>query len=280
MSIFSKIKHAFEKVGHDIEHVAKAAIHDVEGVVKTMEKDVEHILQDTMKMTEALMEGHFKEGLQDFLKVTDDVVKTGTDLATSQAKMAMSMLGDLHISKGLDKFVSGAEKELKTITDDVEKGVDSTIKTLADSTVGIATGSLQMLKDLAHGDLKAAMGDVMKVGEDVVTVAADLTPEGLAVDMASQVMVAAHIGNAKIDDLVAGAMHGNVGEMVKGAEKFAKSEVVSKVEDYAETKLASNPKTAEAASNVLPFLLLAPDVSRNHKNADNERSSHQKHAFA
>jgi len=280
MSIFSKIKHAFEKVGHDIENVAKAAIHDVEGVVKTMEKDVEHILQDTMKMTEALMEGHFKEALQDFLKTTDDVVKGAGDLVTKEATLAMSALGDLHISKGLDKFVSGAEKELKTVTDDVEKGIDSTVKTLADSTVGIATGSVQMLKDLAHGNLKAAMGDMMKVGEDLATVAADLTPEGLAVDMASQVMVAAHIGNAKIDDLVAGALHGNVGEMVKGVEQTVKSEVVSKLEDYATSKLASNPKTSDAISNVLPFVALAPDVSRNQKNTDNNRSSHHQHSFA
>jgi hypothetical protein len=280
MSIFSKIKHAFEKVGHDIEHVAKAAIHDVEGVVKTMEKYVEHILQDTMKMTEALMEGHFKEALQDFLKTTDDVVKGAGDLVTKEATIAMSMLGDLHISKGLDKFVSSAEKEIKTVTDDVEKGIDSTVKTLADSTVGIATGSVQMLKDLAHGNIKAAMGDMLKVGEDLATVAADLTPEGLAVDMASQVMVAAHIGNAKIDDLVAGAMHGNVGEMLKGVKQTVESEVVSKLGEFAESKLASNPKTEDAISNVLPFVALAPDVSRNQKNTDNDRSSHRQHSFA
>jgi hypothetical protein len=216
-SIFTKMKHAFQHLGHDIEKAAGAVAHGVEDLAKKLAHDVLNVLKDALDLTEALMEGNMKLALQDLAKLGSDLEKTAADAATGTADMALKTLGDLHLGKGFDHLVEDVEKGLETVKDAINKGTDAGLKDLVNSAEGIVEHSLSAVKDLAHGDLKGMMGELGHVGEDALNLAADLTPEGMGSTIAASALSALHIGNDQINGAIAGLMHGSVGKVVKSA---------------------------------------------------------------
>ncbi|KVL13701.1 hypothetical protein WS95_04130 [Burkholderia sp. MSMB1826] len=200
-------------------------------------------------MTEALMVGNMKLAMQDLLKTADDVVKTATDVETSATLATLQGLQELHLGKGLDKALAGVEKGVKSVQNDVNKGVDAAVQDLVSSVEGVIAGSVNAVKDLAHGNFGAMMGDLTKVGEDALEVAADLTPEGLTATVAASTLAAAHIGSAALDNAIAGAMHGGIGQVVKAV---GETEVSQHVQELAGKAIAhTDPDTATAAGGTL-----------------------------
>lgn len=216
-SIFTKMKHAFEHLGHDIEKAASSVAHGVESVAKKLAHDVMNVLKDALDLTEALAQGNMKEAMKDLAKLGSDLEKTAADAATGTAEAALKSLGGLHLGKGFDNLVGDVEKGLETVKDAVNKGTDAGLKDLVNSAEGIVEHSLSAVKDLAHGDLKGMMGELSNVGQDALNLAADLTPEGMGSTIAASTLSALHIGNDKINGVVAGLMHGSVGKVVKAA---------------------------------------------------------------
>ncbi|CAB3725729.1 hypothetical protein [Paraburkholderia rhynchosiae] len=231
MSIFSKIKHAFQHLGHDIEKAAKAVVHGVEHVAHAIENDLKKVLQDALAMTEALMQGNLKLAMQDLLKTGEDVAKTASDAATSATEATLEGLQDLHLGKGFDKVLSKVEKGVETVKNDVNKGIDAAAEDLVSSVEGVVSGSVDAIKDLAHGNFGAMMNDVAKVGEDALEVAADLTPEGLTATVAASTLAAAHIGSEALDNAIAGAMHGGIGKVVKSVAELEVGQQAQKLAD-------------------------------------------------
>ncbi|MBW0447189.1 hypothetical protein EN871_24100 [bacterium M00.F.Ca.ET.228.01.1.1] len=231
MSIFSKIKHAFQHLGHDIEKAAKAVVHGVEHVAHAIENDIRKVLQDALAMTEALMQGNLKLAMQDLLKTGEDVAKTASDAATAATEATLEGLQDLHLGKGFDKALGKIEKGVESVKKDVNKGIDAAAEDLVSSVEGVVSGSVDAIKDLAHGNFGAMMNDVAKVGEDALEAAADLTPEGLTATVAASTLAAAHIGSAALDNTIAGAMHGGIGKVVKSVAERGVSEGAQKYAD-------------------------------------------------
>lgn len=220
MSIFSKIKHALQHVGHDIEKAAKAVAHGVEHVAGAIENDIKKVLQDALAMTEALMQGNMKLAMQDLLKTGEDVGKTVTDVETATTEAALQGLQSLNLGKGFNKMVGAVEKGVDTVKNDVNKGIDSAAEGFVSSVEGVVSGTVNAAKDLAQGKFGAMMGDLATVGEDALEVASDLTPEGLAANVAASTLAAAHIGSAALDGAIAGAMHGGVGAVIKSVSEM------------------------------------------------------------
>ena len=216
-SIFTKMKHAFEHFGHDVEKAAKSVAHGVENVAKKLAHDVLNVLKDAMALTEALAQGNMKEAMKDLAKLGSDLEKTAADAATGTAEAALDSLKGLHLGKGFDNLVGDVQKGLETVKDAVNKGTDAGLKDLVNSAEGIVEHSLSAVKDLAHGDLKGMMGELGNVGQDALNLAADLTPEGMGGTIAASALSALHVGNDKINGMVVGLMHGSVGKVVKSA---------------------------------------------------------------
>jgi hypothetical protein len=216
-SIFTKMKHAFEHLGHDIEKAANSVAHGFESVAKKLAHDVMNVLKDAMKLTEALAQGNMKEALKDLAQLGSDLEKTAADAATGTAEGALEALKGLHLGKGFDNLVGDVEKGLETVKDAVNKGTDAGLKDLVNSAEGIVEHSLNAVKDLAHGDLKGMMGELGNVGQDALNLAADLTPEGMGSTIAASALSALHVGNDQINGVIAGLVHGNVGKVVKSA---------------------------------------------------------------
>ena len=214
-SIFTKIKHGFQHLGHDIEKVGKSALHGVEHLGKKLLNDVKNVLKDTLDLTEALMQGNMKLAMKDLAKLGSDLEKTAVDAGTGATDVALTTLGDLHLGKGFDKLVDGAQKGLETVKDALNKGTNAGLTDLANSAEGMVEHSINAVKDLAHGDVKGMMGELGGVGKDALNLAADLTPEGMGSTIAASSLSALHIGNDKINGTIAGLMHGNVGKVVK-----------------------------------------------------------------
>jgi hypothetical protein len=217
MSIFTKMKHAFQHFGHDVEKAAKSVAHGVEHVAKKLAHDVMNVLQDTLDITDALMHGNMKLALQDLAKLGADLEKTAADAATGSAEVALKGLGGLHLGKGFDHLVADVEKGLDTVKDAVNKGTDAGLKDLVNSAEGLVEHSLGAVKELAHGNLKGMLGEMAHVGEDALNLAADLTPEGMGTTIAASTLSALHVGNDQINGAIAGLAHGSVGKVVKAA---------------------------------------------------------------
>jgi hypothetical protein len=231
MSIFSKIKHAFQHIGHDIEKAAKSVAHGVEHVAQVLEKDFKKVLQDALAMTEALMQGNMKLAMQDLLKTADDVGKAATDAATASAEATLEGMQGLHLGKGFDKVLNSVEKGVETVKKDVNEGVDAAAQDLVSSVEGVVSGSVNAVKDLAHGNFKGMMNDLAQVGEDGLEAAADLTPEGLGATVAASTLAAAHIGSENLDNTIAAAMHGGVGKVIKSVSEMEVGQGAQKVGD-------------------------------------------------
>ena len=147
-SIFTKMKHAFEHFGHDVEKAAKSVAHGVEHLAKKLAHDVMNVLKDALALTEALAQGNMKEAMKDLAKLGSDLEKTAADAATGTTEVALDSLKGLHLGKGFDNLVGDVQKGLETVKDAVNKGTDAGLKDLVNSAEGIVEHSLSAVKDL------------------------------------------------------------------------------------------------------------------------------------
>ena len=253
MSIFTKMKHAFQHFGHDIEKAAKSVAHGVEHVAKKLADDVMHVLQDTLDITDALMHGNMKLAMQDLAKLGSDLEKTAADAATGSAEVALKGLHGLHLGKGFDNLVADVEKGLDTVKDAVNKGTDAGLKDLVNSAEGLVEHSLGAVKELAHGNLKGMLGEMAHVGEDALNLAADLTPEGMGATIAASTLSALHIGNDQINGAIVSLAHGSVGKVVKAA-----AETGAEVGGTAVAAAVNHPDALMAGALLLTAAPLVP----------------------
>jgi len=223
MSIFSKIghdiSHAVKDVGKGIEKVAKGVAEGVETVGKTLGKDVINTAEASLESADALMHGHLQDALNKAMQAGEDLAKTGTDLDSAGAHIALDSLGDMHLSKKLDSAVGKVNKAYSSVQNDVNNSVDQVANQVVSGTEGAIKGTVGAVNDAAHGKWGAAAGALGGATMDALNVASDLTPEGAAAAIGTQALMNAHIGNAQIDSAIGGALHGNVTQMAKGIVK-------------------------------------------------------------
>lgn len=261
MSIFSKIAHGFEHLGHDIAHVAKdvgkgletvgkdigkvgkGVVEGVEHVGKQLAQDVEHVAGDVLQSAEALMQGRLQQALNKALQAGQDLTKTAVDVGTSGEKAAVDSLSNMHLSKKMDRAMDKIGGALNAVKNDVVKSVDQVEASVVNDTEGAIKGTVEAANDALHGRFGAAAGALGGAAMDALDVAGEITPEGAAAAIGTQVLENAHIGNARLDSAIGGALHGNVAQMAKGvAKNVAEAEVGGMAED----------KLQSVASKVMP----------------------------
>ncbi|WP_439893296.1 hypothetical protein ACS7SF_25780 (plasmid) [Ralstonia sp. 25C] len=225
MSIFSKIKHAFQHIGEDIAKVGKGFVHAAESVGKTLVHDVEAVAKQTAALTNDLVHLRLQKALHDAVGVGETAFKGMRDLNTAAFDVAEKSLENAHLSKGLDKALSKVDKARGFVNDIA----DRTVKGIGDSVNGVADSSIAAAKAAAHGHFGEALGDIGSAAGNAAQLASDLTPEGLAASAASSVLQKTHLGGAVVDSVVEGALTGGrsgIKDAVKlAAKEGAKAEV-------------------------------------------------------
>ena len=214
---------AHTKIGEGIENVfskiGKGIKDGVEQVGKGLVKDAETVGKDLKKTGSDLAHGHFKEAFHDAVNTGKDAFNGYYDTVTAVGHVAVDSLANMHLSKGMDKAMGKVEKGYDAFTGDIKKSVDQVGGEVVEGTVGAISSTIQAGKDAVHGKWGAALGDMGKAGMDAINVASDLTPEGAAAAIGTNVLINAHIGNAQLDAAIGGALHGNVAQTVKGVVK-------------------------------------------------------------
>ncbi|WP_426400605.1 hypothetical protein ACN9M1_21405 [Ralstonia sp. R-29] len=225
MSIFSKIKHAFQHIGEDIAKVGKGFVHAAESVGKTLVHDVEAVAKQTAALTNDLVHLRLQKALHDAVGVGETAFKGMRDLNTAAFDVAEKSLENAHLSKGLDKALSKVDKARGFVNDIA----DRTVKGIGDSVNGVADSSIAAAKAAAHGHFGEALGDIGSAAGNAAQLASDLTPEGLAASAAAATLQKTHLGGAVVDSVVEGALTGGrsgIKDAVKlAAKEGAKAEV-------------------------------------------------------
>lgn len=206
------IENAFSKIGKGIKD-------GVEQVGKNLVKDAATVGKDLKKTGSDLVHGHFKDALHDAVDTGKDAFNGYYDAVTAVGHVTVDSLANMHLSKGMDKAMGKVEKGYDTMTNDLKSSVDQVGAEVVNGTVGAISSTIQAGKDAAHGKWGAAFGDLGKAGMDVVEVASDITPEGAAAAIGTNVLINAHIGNSQLDSAIGGALHGNFAQTVKGVVK-------------------------------------------------------------
>ena len=219
MSIFSKIKHAFQHLGDDIAKVGKGIAHAAESVGKNLVHDVEAVAKQTAAMTNDLVHLRIQKALHDAVGVGEATFKGLRDLNTAAFDVAEKSLENAHLSKGLDKALSKVDKARGFVNDIA----DRTVKGIGDSVNGFADSSIAAAKAAAHGHFGEALGDIGSAAGNAAQLASDLTPEGLAASAAVATLQKTHLGGTVVDSVVEGALTGGRSGL-KDAVKLAAKE--------------------------------------------------------
>lgn len=268
------IGHVAKDIGKDVEKVGKGIAEGVETVGKTLAKDALKVGEDAMQSADALIHGHLQQALNKALKTGEDLAKTGSDLGSAETHVALDSLGDMHLSKKLDKAVGKANNALNAVQNDVTKSVDQVANQVVSGTEGAIKGTVAAVNDAAHGKWGAAAGALGGATIDALNVAADLTPEGAAAAVGTQALMNAHIGNAQIDSAIGGALHGNVTQMAKGIVKnVGEAELGDKASELA-SKVIPQGGSGEGGALAAAGLSLAAGAM-----VDGGRSAGSKHSF-
>lgn len=191
MSIFSKIKHGFEHLGHDIAHVAKDVGHGLEtagkdiakvgkGVVKGVEevgktigKDVEHVAEHTMQAADDLIHGHIKQALNKAMQATQDLAKTAYDAGTAGEQATVDSLAHMHLSKKMDHAMGKAEKGMQKIGEGIKTGVGMVGQQLGKDVSMVGKDLAKTGSDVIHGHWQQALDDTVKTAQDGFNTMAD-----------------------------------------------------------------------------------------------------------
>ncbi|CAJ0772233.1 hypothetical protein [Ralstonia chuxiongensis] len=219
MSIFSKIKHAFQHLGNDIAKVGKGIAHAAESVGKNLAHDVEAVAKQTAALTNDLVHLRIQKALHDAVGVGEATFKGMRDLNTAAFDVAEKSLENAHLSKGLDKALSKVDKARGFVNDIA----DRTVKGIGDSVNGFADSSIAAAKAAAHGHFGEALGDIGSAAGNAAQLASDLTPEGLAASAAVATLQKTHLGGTVVDSVVEGALTGGRSGL-KDAVKLAAKE--------------------------------------------------------
>ncbi|MCT7318511.1 hypothetical protein N5I87_21025 [Ralstonia sp. CHL-2022] len=219
MSIFSKIKHAFQHLGNDIAKVGKGIAHAAESVGKNLAHDVEAVAKQTAALTNDLVHLRIQKALHDAVGVGEATFKGMRDLNTAAFDVAEKSLENAHLSKGLDKALSKVDKARGFVNDIA----DRTVKSIGDSVNGFADSSIAAGKAAAHGHFGEALGDIGSAAGNAAQLASDLTPEGLAASAAVATLQKTHLGGTVVDSVVEGALTGGRSGL-KDAVKLAAKE--------------------------------------------------------
>ena len=219
MSIFSKIKHAFQHLGNDIAKVGKGIAHAAESVGKNLVHDVEAVAKQTAALTNDLVHLRIQKALHDAVGVGEATFKGMRDLNTAAFDVAEKSLENAHLSKGLDKALSKVDKARGFVNDIA----DRTVKGIGDSVNGFADSSIAAAKAAAHGRFGEALGDIGSAAGNAAQLASDLTPEGLAASAAVATLQKTHLGGTVVDSVVEGALTGGRSGL-KDAVKLAAKE--------------------------------------------------------
>lgn len=219
MSIFSKIKHAFQHLGNDIAKVGKGIAHAAESVGKNLVHDVEAVAKQTAAMTNDLVHLRIQKALHDAVGVGEATFKGMRDLNTAAFDVAEKSLENAHLSKGLDKAMSKVDKARGFVNDIA----DRTVKSIGDSVNGFADSAIAAGKAAAHGHFGEALGDLGSAAGNAAQLASDLTPEGLAASAAVATLQKTHLGGTVVDSVVEGALTGGRSGL-KDAVKLAAKE--------------------------------------------------------
>jgi|GEM_PF-6836590 len=211
-NIAAGIEHAFSKIGKGIKD-------GVEQVGKNLAKDASTVGKDLKKTGSDLAHGHFKEAFHDAVDTGKDAFNGYYDAVTAVGHVAVDSLANMHLSKGMDKAMGKVEKGYDAFTNDIKSSVDQVGSEVIEGTAGAISGTIQAGKDAVHGKWGAALDHLGQAGMDVVSVASDLTPEGAAAAIGTNVLINAHIGSKQLDTAIGGALHGNVAQTVKGVVK-------------------------------------------------------------
>jgi hypothetical protein len=240
--------HFLKNLGHSIEHAAEDVAHGIEHVAK----DALHAAEATAEMCGDALQGNFSKALNDAVKASTALAKGMTDMQKAYTDAAADAVTDLHISKGLDKMAQHVKNFEHKVVDDVVKTATQVSQGVANDVAGTVNGIVNVAKDVAHGNLGKALSDGMSAAGSAVSLASDLTPEGLAANAAVSAMQVAHIGNSTFQNVVGGLVGGPKGFVKRAAEtgaSLATSTVVNQVASAA----GSNGNNVLLAASMAPI---------------------------
>jgi len=191
MSIFSKIKHGFEHLGHDIAHVAKDVGHGLEtagkdiakvgeGVVKGVEdvgkaigKDVAHVAEHTLQAADDMIHGHIQKALNQAMQATQDLAKTAYDAGTAGEQATVDSLAHMHLSKKMDHVMGKAEKGMQKVGEGIKTGVGMVGQQLGKDVSTVGKDLAKTGGDVIHGHWQKALDDTVKTAQDGFNTVAD-----------------------------------------------------------------------------------------------------------
>jgi hypothetical protein len=210
-------KSFFKHLGHAIEHAAKDVVHGVENIAK----DVAHAGEAAAHMVDDAAHGRFKAALNDAVRGAQCTIKAFTELPKTEIEAICDATTDMHLNKSLDKMAQKV-KGFEDKAVDFERNVaDKMVQDVADAVEGTVNGTINAAKDIASGDFRKACGDVLGVAGDAVSLACDLTPEGMAANAVVGAMEAGHVGNAAVQGFVGDIVGGPKGLFKRAAESGA-----------------------------------------------------------
>jgi hypothetical protein len=210
-------KSFFKHLGHAIEHAAKDVVHGVENIAK----DAVHAGEAAIHMADDVAHGRFKAALNDAVRCAQCSVKAFTELPKMEIEAICDATTDMHLNKSLDKMAQKV-KGFEDKAVDFERNVaDKMVQDVADAVEGTVNGTINAAKDIASGDFRKACGDVLGVAGDAVSLACDLTPEGMAANAVVGAMEAGHVGNSAVQGFVGDIVGGPKGLFKRAAESGA-----------------------------------------------------------
>ncbi|RDV00427.1 hypothetical protein [Trinickia dinghuensis] len=191
MSIFSKIKHGLEDVGHDIAHAAKDVGHGLEtagkdiakvgeGVVKGVEEvgktlvsDTAQVAQHTLDAFDDVVHGQIKNALNQTKEAVQDLAKTAYDAGSATEQATVDSLAHMHLSKKMDKAMGKAEQGMKKIGQGIKTGVGMVATQLGKDAGTVGKDLAKTGNDLVHGRWQQALDDTVKTAQDGFNAAYD-----------------------------------------------------------------------------------------------------------
>lgn len=245
-----------------VDHIG----HSLANNTATLVSDAGHLAGDVIR-------GDFNAAKHDLSKAGSDLGHAAGDLGKNAAeivKTAVANVGEvgkcatdsaaaalkgLHISDSVDRFADKASHA-------IDKGINTTVQIGAQVADGVAkdlsgtvNGMVDMTKHVLNGEGGKALHDGLNTAMSAVSLACDLTPEGLAANAVMATMEKAHIGNEKVQNLVGDLVGGPKGLLKRAAEAGAGVGVGMALDKatngHAETGLLAAGLLAPAAADLL-----------------------------
>ncbi|NVM77655.1 hypothetical protein FHW83_003473 [Duganella sp. SG902] len=245
-------KSFFKHLGHAIEHAAKDVVHGVENVGK----DLVHMGEAALHAVDDLAHLKFKAALNDAVSCANYGVKAITEMPKAEMEAACDATTEMHFSKSLDKMAQKVKNIGDKVVDAERQVADKVLTGVADGIESTVKGSIAMAKDVAHGDFGKALHDGMGAVGGALTVAAALTPEGLAAAAVVGTMQVGHIGGEKLQSFVGDVVGGPKGLLKRAAESgagLAVNEAVTKTGEALGNVPGANSTTLMVAGMAAPL---------------------------